>query len=304
MATSEDVNTPVPARPGWWLALVATTQLGISGLLAAVLATEDLHEGGVVVFWATSWLPVLVIGAVAGLACSVRSHRITSRAPARVGWLGFGVTTLTLAHWAPMLAWSPVAFLFSVIDNGHRDDHYLSSAVAGLLAWLVVAGAAVLAIRARDRLEPGAVRPYRAGPGLLAEWLVAAAYAVPVAILTAAAIAGGGDGRGYAWTALPALLGVGALLATPAAWTGAAADMTAARFGGTRGDWRWSFVGRIGALLALLAAPLFVMTLFPVWERGLGQRFGIQTTAIVLLALATWSVARWRLPVGRTPAPG
>lgn len=295
--TAESIEpTERPAQARTWLGLVMGVQLVLSALFAS-FTYADVRSGGGIVLWGFLSGPVILAALITGVVAVWRRGAVTGSRPRGVPWFAGSVAGLLLAHWAPMLAWTPVAAAYAAIAHGSRAEDHVISALLGLIAWGVCLGSAAVLWRTRSlRSAISEGRPAKRSSE--ATWWFEAAlacgYAAPVGLFATIWVAQGEDGGGLAWIAIPLLVGTGTLLGASFAWCGAAADVEAARLTQRNGHWMRAFQGRLGGLGACMAAPVYLLTLLPMWDGAAGQRLGMQTFVVVCCGVGVWLAASWR----------
>lgn len=283
MHTTGDPTQEAPA----WARPTASIVSGalIHGLVLSIFATglydDGLHRPAMLVVWALIGVlvtaPAVLVFAVVAIA---RERWITGRAHAgRFLWGGYALGAGLVAHWVPLLPWSPLALLMGA-DGGPHGAAFRQSAVMGLVAWVLVAvGVGVLAwtrwaFRSRP---PGTSRTWAP---LLPAWALAvlqvgvATWLLPVGLL--GWLAGSRAPVGPTVAAGLALIGAGLAAGLLHAWSVAQADVTRARLTEIPVDFQESLVRTVAATAVFIGVSLFTMASLVDWGSALGSRFVLQ----------------------------
>ena len=251
--------TERPARGATWISLMMALQCAVSFALASMTFGSVRDPVGIIA-WALLSPPVICAGLLVGIVAWWRTGAVHRARPRRLPWLASGVAGLLLAHWLPMLLWSPIALAYTAVSHGSRAEDHLLSGVFGLAAWGMCAVCIAVLWRLRRSLSVSVDgRPAMLRTSEATWWLEAAlvgGYAVPLAVIATVWVAQGDDGGGLTWIAIPLCTGIGMLIAAPLAWCGAAADVESARRSpGREVDWLAASGGRLGGLVAAMALP-------------------------------------------------
>jgi hypothetical protein len=279
---------PGIARPGALVAIACTLH-GVLALPPAILFLQGTDQPIALVAWGIGGL--LTAGPTAfglAIAAAARERALYGLALAgRPLWLGYAVGGLVIAHWVPMLAWSPIALLAST--SGHADDH-LASALVGLVAWVTVAAGLGLVAWTRWVMEGRVHRTVVPLFGERPEWLASAAlFAVMSTPATSAVVVALAEGRAsvaVAESAVVALLALGLLAASGLAWSAARADGERARRGRRIQPFATGLARALAGLLFVQFGVVFGMTLLTGWGDALGSRLVLQAVAGSVLVVA------------------
>lgn len=277
------------ARPGSWVAGSAMVY-GLTLLAPAIALVLDAHGSpSALAGWAgigafVGWPLALVVS----LVVIARERWVTARVyGGRALWSGYVLGSLLVAHWLPMLVWSPAAIAHGMATpNEQRAEAYFESAALGLAAWVLVAiGIGLIAwTRWAFRRRRLVVRPPMLGEQ--PQWLLGALlFGMLVAPASALVVVAVAEARGSMEVALGAVLtvfAVGALVAVGNGWSVAHADVARARLGALPVHFRESFLRAVGASLLVQGIAVFTMTFLPDWGAALGQQFLVQMVAIAL----------------------
>lgn len=308
--TTEDPPGPTPpplprrSHPVALLVVSVVVQALGAGLLALLIllnALRDPDEGLAVAMaaYVTVALPAgIAVGFLAGRMETLRTGRIL---PSRGLWVPLGSAVALVAHWAPLLPWTPLMVAAAVLGPSHRFDDGLESAAYGLLAWLLCAVGVGLAVPAWRKLkqrdpENGAVpaEPPKL-PSQLGFAVLVGAWSLPPTGVWVAVVE---DMNGRD---LPALLlsWVGALI------VGVAVIIAVVRFvlGGVprvRRPWLRAaeLGGWAGAAMGWLA---FGAAMLPVWGNDKEQQIGVVTVAFVAVLATTALASMSRVRRARSP---
>ncbi|MCB9678745.1 MAG: hypothetical protein H6737_26820 [Alphaproteobacteria bacterium] len=287
------------ARP-WavvaWGAVVYTLVVLVP---AISLWIEEADQGDDTMFaWALLTVGFCVpVGLVVGLVAASRERLITRRdRPGRFAWIGYGIGATGLGHWLVMLPYSLVAIVNGIGSTGSTAERYFESAVYGLIAWLGVAcfggvcAATLAGFRRRTLAESRMSLPEI--PHLIPSTALAGLLGSPLMLVCTMFVASGGDGHGYAIPMVFVVGGIGGMAGLGLAWSGAAAETEAARAGGPAASWATSFGTYFGAFLAVQWGTAFAVTLLPVWDSAIGQRFLLQMACVAILSVGAALVGR------------
>lgn len=309
------VGRPLAARPHavliWGGALYAL----VTAFPAGTLLFRAVREGGEpIVAWGMLCLCfALPVGVALGALAGGRERLVVGRVLAgRWIWAGYGVGVALAAHWLLLLAWTPVALIYVLVAASSAREEYLRSAVAGLLPWAAVTVGLVLIAgtrwlsRARDfRASPASWElilppmPHALGTGAVAALLVG-----PTMLVGAALVAERGDGGGQALPMAAVLGGLGLIAGVAIAASGASAEAEAARNGSTPISWPVAFASYLGVFLVVQWGASLPLTLLPVWDDAVGQRFVFQVLAFFGIVLGTALAGRRLAGLEVAPSAG
>lgn len=280
------------ARPGALLAWVAVLYGLVMAPIGFAAVVESVRHPGVLIGWAVFGFvfgaPLTLIASAAAIS---RERWLVGRVLAgRLIWTGNALGGLVIAHWLPMLSWSPVAMYVAMSTSGSTSDDHLASALYGMVAWVVVAAGIGLLGWTRWTFRRRVGRPLKALMEEWPQWVPTAAVfgllAAPVSAVVVVALAESGPSFADTLPVLAILFAVGLLSALGGAWGVATSDVERARRGERSAPFADGVLRASAACLTAQWSATLAMACVVDWGAAVGPRFLLQVVSISIVVAA------------------
>ncbi|MCA9569413.1 MAG: hypothetical protein KC656_16310 [Myxococcales bacterium] len=285
------------ARPGAAIAWAAGAYAVLMTAPGVALILEQVRKPEVLIAWAVlgGMIGGPLVLALAASAVTRERWIVRRRLAGSALWLGYATGGVLMAHWLPMLGWSPVALGAALRSSGSRADDFLQSALLGLVAWVAVAAGGGLLAWTRWTFRRRVPVPRKAMFGAFPQWLMGSVVfgmlAAPASALVVVALAEERASVGTTVGVGLGVLGLGLLVACLGGWSVAHADVARARLGTRAISFDASFARAVAGAVIVQWISVFVMATLVGWGSAVGQRFMLQLGATMLVTVAVGVLA-------------